>query len=491
MKEFFSILPEIFLAITVAGLVFSEVGYHGERIRLLTSTALLGLGGAFVQTVLSYQFETAQIFSGTLSVDSYAIFFKLFFIALAALAVVTSIRSKEIPVERRAEYYALVIAASLAMCVVAAAKDLLLAFLSLQFLNLLCHFLSAFGRRNVISTEAAVKHLIFAVVSGIMLLYASALLFAATRTVNIGEMHQVLVANPLPVQTAWVVFTLIFLSLGFQFAAFPMHLWAPDVLEGSPTPVSSFISIGSRAAGFAFAIRLLLTLFAKPGDVGQWEVLGGFEWPTMIALLAGLTMLAGSLLAVRQLGAKRLVACLVVAQTGFLLMGLLVLDEVGIASVLFNLIIELFALMGTFYVITLFQDELHSDRLSDWRGMLGRAVPETVALILFLGCLVGLPPLAGFLGKFSLVGTAIDHSWYGLAVVAMISWAVASISITRVAFSLVGDFRTGSATARAKVLPRDSSRILYLAAFLIPMVLISLFADSVLAWVSLSLKPLF
>ena len=485
MKEFILLLPEIFLAVTVAGLVFAEVGYHGERVRLVISTALLGLGGAFVQTLISYQYDSAQIFGHALSIDAYSIFFKLFFITLAALAVVSSARSKEILVERRAEYCALIIAAALGMCTTAAATDLLLAFLCLQFLNLICHFLTAFGRRNMVSTEAAVKHLLFSVVAGILLLYASALLFSATRTINIVEMQRALTAAPLAPQTAWVVFTLIFLSLGFQFAAFPMHLWAPDVLEGAPTPVSAFISIGSRAAGFAFGLRLILTIFAKNATAGQWEILGQAQWPTMVAFLAGATMLAGALMAFRQQAAKRLVACLVVSQTGFLMMGLLVLDEAGLAALLYNLVAELFALMGTFYVISLFQDEIRSDRLTEWRGLLGRAVPETVALILFLGSLVGLPPLAGFIGRFSLVGAAIDHQWFGLAVIAMLSWAIASISITRVAFSLVGDFKTASAAA----FPKDSSRLLYLGAFLIPMILISLFADGVFSWVSLSLRP--
>jgi NADH-quinone oxidoreductase subunit N len=486
MKDVVLLLPEIFLAVTVAGIVISEVGYHGERTRLLTATALVGLAGALVQTLLTYEAGATLALDGTLAIDGFSLFFKLFFVLLATLAVLTSLDGREIGEERRAEYCALVIAAALAMCFAAASADLLLAFLSLQAMNVIGYFLAAYGKREARSTEAAVKHLAFGAISGAFFLYGAAILYASTHSLNIYEMHKALTASPLPDSTALVVFMLMFLSFAFQFGAFPMHLWTPDVLEGAPTPVSAFLSVGTRAAGFAFALRFLIIVFAQPALApGQWQVLGEVDWPGVVALVAGLTMAIGALLAYRQEGSKRLVAYLVVAQTGFLLLGLLVLDEVGIAALLYNLVVELFALMGAYHVLSTFQDEIGSDRLEDLKGLLGRAVPECIGLVLFLTCLVGVPPLPGFLGKFTLVGVAIRHEWYFLAALAIGASTLGMVAVARLAYSLVGEFRRPAVAA--PIVPAPARRIV-LGALFVPLVLVGVFAELVLGWAGQSLR---
>ncbi len=485
MKDIILLLPEIFLVATLAGLVLGEIGYRGERVRLITPTALVGLGGAFIQTLLTYRYGATEVLGRALSLDGFSLFFKLFFIVLAMIAVVSSSHSKEISREKRAEYCALVIAAALAMCLSAAASDLLVVFLSLQFLNLVGFFLAGFGKRSVLSTEAAVKHLAFAAVAAALMLYGIATLFAATHTLNLYEMHRVLVTHPLPEMTGIVVFVLMFLSFAFQFAAFPMYLWAPDVLEGAPTPASAVIALGARAAGFAVAVRFLVVVMAQPAATpGQWQVLGGVDWTGFVATVSGLTMIIGALLAFRQSGAKRLVSYLVVAETGFLLLGLLVLDEVGIAALLYNLVVELFALMGAFYVLSFLRDELQSDRLKDLNGMLGRATAESIALVLFLACLVGLPPFPGFIGKFALIGAAIRHQWHFLAGVGIVASAISVVAVARLAYSLIGDIKVARANPVAESVPRRA----FLAALFIPMVLVGIFAEQVLSWAGQSLR---
>jgi len=485
LKEFLLLLPELFLLLTLAGIIIGEIGYRGEKIRLTSATALIGLVGAFVQTLLTYQYGATQIFHGAVAVDGLALFFKLFFILLALLTIGTSVRAKEIAAEKRAEYYGLVIASTIAMCFVASASDLLLVFLSLQLMNVLSYFLAALGKKSSYSAEAAIKKMAFGSLAAVLLLYGIGILFAYTRVLNIQEMHKVLTAAPLAKDIGAVVFMLIFLALSFQIGAFPMHLWAPDVLEGAPTPASAFISVGSRAAGFALALRFFIIVFAQPVlSEGEWTPLGGFDWTKVVALISGLTMVIGSLLAFRQVGAKRLVACLVVAQTGFLLMGLLVLDRIGIASLLYNLVIELFALVGVFYVISFFVDELNSDRLEDLKGMLAKRVPESIALILFLACLVGVPPLPGFIGKFTLIGAVISHQWYSLAAIAIIAIAIGTIATARLAFSLVGDFRK----QKEELILPDTARTVSLLLLFIPMLLAGVFAQTLLSWAVQSLN---
>lgn len=488
MKDVALIMPELILALTMAFLIAGEITYYGEKSRLTIATSLLGLMAAFVQTIISYQYGAAQVFSGVLSVDGFSLFFKLLFIFSAGLTIASVPHTREINPERRSEYCALVLASTLAMCLVASAADLILMFLALLFLNAMSYFLAAFGQKSVLSVEAAVKYLAFGAVSAALLLYALAILFGVTHSLNMYEMHKVLVTTPLPPKTMLVVFMLSFLSLSFQMGCFPMHLFVPDVLEGAPTPVSAFLSLGARAAGFAVATRFLVVVFAQPGVTsGQWQVLGGVDWTEIVSIVSGLTMMAGALLAFRQMGAKRLVGYLVVVETGFLLMGMLVLDELGIAAMLYNLVIELFALMGIFYVIGFFFDELHSDHLEKWKGMLKRAVPECICLIVFLLSLVGSPPMPGFIGKFTLIGVAIRHQRFALAVVSVVALVISNVAVARMAYYLIGDFQKVSGSSIAPSLSRKA----FLAALMIPMTLAGVLADFLFRWAGQSLGFIF
>lgn len=484
MKEFFLIMPEIVLALALAFVVACEITYYGERIRLVTAVSLLGLGGAFFQTLISYQYGSAQIFGGALSVDGFSLFFKLLFILLSALTIGSVSHTKEIAPERRTEYCVLILASTLSMCLVSAASDLILAFLSLLFMNVISYFLAAYGRHSVSSTEAAVKYLTFGTVASALMLYAFSILFASTHTLNIYEMHKALVATPLPATAMLVVVILCLLSFCFQIGAFPMYLLVPDVLEGAPTPVSAFLSMGPRAAGFAMTTRFLLVLFSQAGtSPGQWRVLGHVDWTQILAVISGMTMLVGTLLAFRQEGAKRLVSYLVVAETGFLLLGLLVLDEIGIAALLYNLVVELFALMGIFYTLSFMIGVLKSDRLKDLKGMLKRAVLESTCLILFLLCLVGSPPLPGFIGKFALIGAAIRHQRFVLALISIFAMVLSTASVARLAYHLIGDFQL----SKEKPLAGDFSRTMLLACLMAPTILVGLFANFVFQWAGQSL----
>jgi NADH-quinone oxidoreductase subunit N len=255
------------------------------------------------------------------------------------------------------------------------------------------------------------------------------------------------------------------------------------VIEGAPTPASGFLSVGTRAAGFAVALRVITTIFAQPtlAASGQWQVLGALDWTPIVGLVSGLTMVAGSFLALRQKSAKRMVGCLVIYQSGFLLLGVLVLDQVGMAAILYNLALEVFALMGIFYVLSFFAEQQGSDRLEDLKGILLRAVPECICLVIFLLCLVGVPPAPGFIGKFTLIGAAVKHDWLPLAVVAILTMALSTVAIARLLFHLTGDLMTGESerTGGAAIL-HSTQRKIFLAVLFLPVVFFGIFAESVL-----------
>lgn len=485
MKEFALLLPEIFLMLTLAGMIAGEIGYHGERIRLVSATALVGLGAALAQILISYQHGATRLFGNTLAIDGLSVFFKLFFVLLAGLTVILTGYTAEIRREKRTEFFAFIVASALAMFIVASSADLLVVFLAFQFMNVLAYFMAGYGKKNIISTEASVKYLLFSVVSGAFFLYAVAILFSHTQTLNMYDMHDVLLNNPLPAATGLVVFVLLFLSLCFYFGAFPMYLWVPDVLQGAPTPATTFLALGVPAAGFAVALRFFIVVFSQPGVAHyQWQILGNLNWTKIVALASGVTMMVGALLALRQQRAKRMLACLVVSHTGFMLMGLLVLDTVGVSALLYNLIVGLFSLVGLFAAFSFLFDHLGSDRLSDFRGVLLKALPESICLLLFLACFVGFPPFPGFIGKFVLIGAVVRDSWYGLSVLAILSLVLLVASFARLAYSLVG---VQQSTRVEKLLPEPGQRA-FLFGLLVPVILLSFFADLVLSWAGDSLR---
>jgi NADH-quinone oxidoreductase subunit N len=510
MREFLMVLPEVFLVLTMALVVVGEISYHGERSRLVAWTTLCGLGGAFIQTLVSYQFEAAQIFSNTLSIDAYSLVFKLLAIVLTSFSVALGATSQEVPRSRFAEFCALCLAACLAICLSASATDALLAFLTLQTVNICGYFLAGYGKDSARSTEAGVKFLGFGALSAALLLYGLAFLFAKTHTLNIFEMHRQLLAAPLTHTETLVVFTLVFLAFGFQMALFPMHFWAPDVLDGAPTPAAGFLAIAPRLAGFALAFRFLIGVFASTqasaqGQLGRWVPMGDFDWSRMLVVVSGASMVVGSLFALKQKSAKRLVSGLVIVQSGFVLVGLLVLDQLGVAGFIFHFWLQTLSILGVFCVLTWFQSEAGSDYLDAFKGLLRGRTMESLFLVFFLLCLVGVPPLPGFLANFTIVGVALRHHWPVLAATAILSTVVSTAAVARLCFSLVGEFAGGkseplgepgySQEVQIELAPQPRGEWLQRMGLLLllslPIISIGVFAESVLNWAGRSLTFIF
>jgi NADH-quinone oxidoreductase subunit N len=494
MLDALLIIPELFIVLTLILLLIGEVTYRGEKTRLLTATTLVGLAGAFFQALVAYRYGAAQIFHHALSIDGLALFFKTLFIGLGFLAVIASSQSREIETAERAEYQALTLLGCLAMIVAAESAHLLLGALALLVLNVVGFLLASFKKKSVASTEAGVKLLMFGAVSGMLMAFGIAVLFSETGSLNIYEVHRALGAGAGSPQTLLISFGLLFLSLCFQLAAFPMYLWAPDVFQGAPTPSSAFLSVGIPAAGFAVAIRWLLVVFAIPGEGGAWAARESVPWSALLALAAALTMLAGSLLAVRQNSAKRMVGCLVVAQSGFGLLGLLVLDETGFAALLFQLLTGVVAGVGSYFILSVLHDEIGSDDLSRFNGMLKRAVPECICLILCLLTWLGLPPSPGFAGKFALIGSVFRQGWTLLAMIAVASLFLSVVAAARLAYSLMGEppswavsTHSDGATSITSIAP-SWARSALLVLLVVPILLAAVFSDALFRWSGASLS---
>ncbi len=494
MNELTLVLPEALLAVTLLGLLVSEIGYHGERGRLNAGIALVGIAAAWVQLWILYSAGSAKGFGDTFYLDGPAFFFKNLFLMLGFYTVLISFTSREIPSSQRSEFYALIIGACLAMSVCASAGDMLVAFLALQAVHLCAFALAGFSRRSPLSVEASVKVLLPGALALMVLLIATAILFFQTQTLNLAELHTILAAKPLPKETSLTLFLLVLMGISFPILSFPMFHWGPDAIQGAPTPVSAFLSAGLRITGFALFLRWVFFLFAQPAaQAGQWTVAGEIDWTEILAVISGVTMLTGSFLALQQKNAKKLVAALIAAETGILLMGVLVLNRLGVGALLYSLFAQLFAILGIFFVLSRIWDLLGDDHMNRFSGLLWRCRMEILGLIFFLICLVGIPPSPGFVGKFALIGAAFHKGWPVLSGIAVISTFLSIIACFRLIYACVGDFgRTPeSVMMQSDPFPEQSvfprARSLTLAALMIPLILMGIFSDWLLRWATQSI----
>lgn len=487
MKDLVLLLPEIYVTLTAIGIVIGEVGYHGEKNRMVHLTAFFGLFGALIQVLINYNFGILQFMDGALVNDGLGLFLKVICILAATITIYASKKSQEVYIENRSEFCALVLGITGFSMLATSSANLLLTLILLQGAMVLGYLLIGQKKQNGLAVEASVKKMVAASFSMLFMGFGVLLLFATTDSMNIYKIHHVISAGALPIKTLTVAFTLIIVGVGSQMCLFPTQLWGADIYQGAAAPTSGFLSLIFRVSGFGVLIRSLVVMFAKEADQkGFWISSTELDWTWMIASMAALTLLYGGLLAYRQRGAKRLFSSLVVAQSGFLMLGLIALDEVGFSSLLYNLAGELFAVMGAYAALSFFMDRVESDEFEKLSGALCRAVPEGIALVFFLASLVGLPPFPGFIGKFTLISAAIRHDWNILAFIAVFSSLLCIVAASRFVFTLMSDFKNRDGSLSVNM----GHRVLILS-LLAPLFFMTVFSDWILRFAGQSVHLIF
>ncbi len=433
------LLPELLILLTIVGLLLAEVGYYQERMRLVTLTALLGVGSAFLQSLLSLLFGPVRAFDGMLTVDGLSIYFKILAYMFALFSIVGISLSNRIRLDRRVEAYVFVLSSVLGVSITVSSGHLLLTFFGLQLLCLSTLFLIAIDGRNRISVEAAVKYFAPWVISSACFLFGAGILFSVAHTFNLQEIHAALVAHELTRTSGLVVFLLFFISIGFQMGAFPAIHWVPDVLTGGVPVLSSLLVTLSRLAGFSVFIRLVSLFFSQSTDQpGTWRVLGQIDWTVILSVCSGVTLLYGGLLALRQKTILRRIGYLFVSQTGFLMMGVVVLNDIGMGSMLFHLLIDGMAALGTIASLGGFFEGLPSDRFEDVQGTFSVAAWESFCVVFFLASFVGIPPFPGFIAKFAMFESILVQKWYLLALVGLVGMILNMVSVVELLMVLMG-----------------------------------------------------
>jgi NADH-quinone oxidoreductase subunit N len=411
-----AITPALILSVTAVIVMLLDLLPPRDRKDHLGYVGLLGVLVSLVVTLWLWGADT-RAFRGMVALDSYALFFNLVIGYATGLVLLLSMDYLRRQGMESGEYYILVLLAAVGMILMASATDLIVIFLALETMSLSLYVLAGFFQGRPEAGEASMKYFLLGAFASGFFLYGIALMFGATGSTNLDKIAAAIAAgagrDPLLVIGAG----LLLVGFGFKTSSVPFHMWTSDVYEGAPTAVTAFIATGSKAAAFAALLRVLLAAVrAVPLD-----------WSLLIGALAVLSMTVGNVIAIAQQNLKRMLAYSSIAHVGYMLVGVAAGGPLGNGSVLFYLLVYTFTTAGAFGVVLLLErNGREAVRLEDYGGLAARHPMMALALSVFLLSLIGIPPTAGFVGKFYLFGAAVRGGYVGLAVIGVLNSAVAA-----------------------------------------------------------------
>lgn len=435
LSDVLALWPEILISAAACVLLMVDIVTQRQH------KYLLGWGtfGAVLLTLLLLLViptPGTSIFSGMFLADGYATFFRVLFLLATALTVLISLQYLDDEGAHHGEYYALLLFATVGMMFMAGGGDLITIYLGLELMSLSTYVLVGFIRRDVASTEAAVKYFLMGAFTSGILLYGIALLYGLTGSTNLEAVAQSLAGLSLDNPALILATIFVVAGFGFKVAAVPFHMWAPDAYEGAPTSVTAYMSSAVKAAAFAGLARVFIVALLPAAS----------HWEMMWWILAALTMILGNVVAIAQTSLKRMLAYSSIAHAGYVLIGVVAaskLQKLGLSSALFYVFVYTFTTMGTFSMIILLTNRgFRGDHISDFTG-LGRTHPLPALLyVVFFLSLAGIPPTAGFVGKLVVFRAAIESGFVVLAIIGVATSAIGAYYYFMVIKTMFMDERT-------------------------------------------------
>jgi NADH-quinone oxidoreductase subunit N len=410
------ILPLIAVTIGAMVVLLAGVRMADDESEGLGWLALATLGVAFV-LALGQVGQTGFAFGGALAVDGFSAFFQLSILIAAAFTVLMSLDYASDNHLAGAEYYSLLLFSTLGMMLMAAAGDLVVIFLGLETMSIAVYVLAGMRRLDPRSNEAAIKYFLLGAFSTGFLLYGIALIYGATGSIKLDVIRTALSGSMTSNSLLQLGLAMLLVGFGFKVAAVPFHMWTPDVYEGAPTPITAFMAVGVKLGAFAGFVRIFL--------VGLLPVSG--QWSEALWVVAVLTMTTGNVIAVVQTNIKRMLAYSAIAHAGYVLIGMIAASAEGGAAVLYYLLAYAFTTLGAFgIVVALERRQLAGDLIADYRGLSTRSPALAAAMAVFLLSFTGVPPLAGFMGKFYIFSAALRQGYTYLVVIAVVNSVIAA-----------------------------------------------------------------
>ncbi len=418
-------LPEIIVILTAFAVLLLDLFLDERRRAVLAPVAMIGLGVAFVAGLAAP--HSGEMFGGRFAIDAVGWWFRLFFILAAFLTVAisldlldgrTGVRMRGMGF--RGEYYSVLLFTICGMLYMTAARDMITLYVSLELSTLPLFVLAAWRRDHAPSGEAGLKYVIYGALASSLLLYGLALVYGIT-----GETHMDALAAAVSKASPgalWFASGLIVCGLGFKLTLVPFHMWAADVYEGAPTPVTAYLSVASKGAGLVFAFQIYYRM------LGPWLQ----DWDLAIAFCAAATMTFGNLVAIVQHNIKRFMAFSAISQAGYLILGFIGANAEGVPAMMFYMLVYIVTNLLAFACIVWFGNETGRERIEDYRGLSRTNPIIALALMLALFSLAGIPPLSGFVGKFFLFNVTAQAGMHWLVAVAAVNSTVSLYYYLRV-----------------------------------------------------------
>jgi len=359
--------------------------------------------------------QRGRWYSNLWVVDDYGVFLSFVFLLVAAITILTSVDYLRRERMNHPEFYALLLFATAGMLMMAASNELMMVFLGLEILSISTYVMAGFRRTDLKSNESALKYFLLGSFSSAFFLYGVALIFGATGSTKLSDIADSLKSGNIQLSLVELSAALMLIALCFKVAVAPFHIWTPDVYEGAPTPVTGFMSVGPKAAGFAVLFRVFLTAFPAIED----------RWASAIWLVAALTMVLGNVIAVVQPNIKRMLAYSSIAHAGYVAVAFAAMSDRGVSAALFYLLAYTLMNLGAFAIVTILgrgEDKLVN--LTDYAGLAAKRPGLAAVLSLFLLSLAGVPGTAGFAGKFFIFRAALESRLVWLTIIGVVTTVI-------------------------------------------------------------------
>jgi NADH-quinone oxidoreductase subunit N len=419
--------PELILTGTIILLIFLDLFVRNKR--NLAVVAIIGCVASLLSAFDLYSAQQGWLFYRMIVLDQFSLFFKVVTLLATIFAIWMSLGSAEIKQVYQGEYYTLLLTCALGIFFMASSSNLLTAYLSLELVSLTSYVLTGFLPRNRRSSEAALKYLIYGGVASGTMIYGMSWIFGMTGSLDYAVIQQVMAKGEINKSALFMALIFVFAGFGYKIVFVPFHMWSPDVYQGAPTPFTAFLSVASNAAGIAILIRFFYPGISRVTADGDWTFVSGVEWPQILLIASIITMTVGNLCALNQRNLKRMLAYSGIAHAGYMLMGLAILTNDGLSAILFYIVVYLIMNVGAFLVVAIIANYTGSEDIDGYRGLAWRgAVVPAVCFAIFLFSLTGLPPFAGFIGKFFLFAAVLKEGG-AFIILALVAVANSVISL--------------------------------------------------------------
>jgi NADH-quinone oxidoreductase subunit N len=418
--------PELELALF--GMIVLVFDLLIKQKRMLGYISLVGLAwSGFYLYYKLVDVTEARPYGGVLTLDPYSVFFKAIFLIAAALAVAISIRYLDVERENHGEYYALILFATMGMMFMVGAMDLVTLYIGLETMAIATYVLVGFLRGSPRSNEASLKYFLLGAFSSGILLYGFSLLYGIAGSTRFEAIREALSQRPLTDPLSLLALGAVCAGMFFKIAAVPFHQWTPDAYEGAPTSITAYMSVAVKAASFAMMVRLFMIALAPLRP----------HWLVIMSVVAALTMTVGNIAAITQSNVKRLLAYSSISHAGYILLGLIAANETGMVAIPIYLLVYTFTNLGVWaIVVALRRKDVIGEHIDEMSGLFFRHPVAAILMLVFLLSLAGIPPTAGFIGKYFLFAAVIETGHNVLAVIAVLNAAISMYFYLRIVVAM-------------------------------------------------------